>query len=170
MVRVLGITSLAKGSPYSLKKSNHVFMFDFDEVQFRDFLEEAIRLHEKWNIDLFLLQSSIDGFHILSFDIMPSRLVQSIQADVRLDSDYPLISERIVDKFLTLRISSKCKKGRPRFIGRLVKPNLYKKSKAHIDYYCALCGVLIPSFYCKKNMIEEVLPYLASYSSLHRLK
>jgi len=169
-MRVIGVTSLVDGSPYSLKSSRHVFFCDFDSVIFEDVFEETKRLHEKWGIDLYILQSSIDGFHLVSFDVLPPRLVQSIAADVRLENDYPLLSslERMADRFLTLRVSMKAKKSAPVFVARFVRLNNYLKSRAHVDMYRVMCGVSVPKWY--EGMYVESVPYMASYNTHHRLK
>jgi hypothetical protein len=143
---------------------------DFDGVIFEDVFDEAVRLHHKWGIDIFLLRSSADGFHLVSFDVLPPRLVQSIAADVRLENDYPLLSslERMVDRFLTLRVSVKAKKSAPVFVARFVRPNNYPKSKAHVNMYRALCAVSVPKWY--EGRYVESVPYMASYNTRHRLK
>jgi len=167
--RVLGVTSVAEGSPFDLKQSKHLFFMDFDAVPMEDVWTEALRLFHKWSIDIFIFQSSRDGYHVLSFDILNPRLVRSIQADVRIVTDYPLITERIWDKFLTLRVSIKGDKGIPQFRAMIVCENKYLKSKAHYSLYKAVAGLPdAPSWY--KNFWQDTDVYLAHYQTGHRLK
>lgn len=165
------MTSLVIGSEFSLKDSFHVFMMDFDSIENeRIIIEEARRLHHKWNIDLFIYQSSKDGYHVNSFDIVSSRMVQTVQADVRIDNDYPLINDRLFDKFLTLRCWFKNRKPIPHFIGRFVAPNRFMKSQRHYMLYHAVAGLSEPPEWYQNQWYE--MPngnLLASYVSRHRL-
>lgn len=169
MVQTLGITSLVIGSPYSLKDSQHLYMMDFDGIKdIALILEEALRIHKRWDIDTYVYQSSVDGFHMNSFDILPARLVQSIQADCRYETDYPLINERMVDKFLTLRCWTKLKKRPPRFVGRFCEPNRWLKSAAHYVLYKAIADLGDAPEWYKKCWYETDL-YFASYNTKHRV-
>ena len=166
VVRVLGVTSICEGSPHERANTQHLFMLDFDETPFEWVWEEAKRLHDKFGIDIYIFKSSEDGYHMLSFDVLPWRLVQTIQADCRLETDYPLINTRYVDKFLTLRISEKGKKPYPQFVARLVAPNKYEKSRQHYDLYMRLAGLVeAPCWYAWK----DVKLFLASYLTKHRI-
>jgi len=162
--RVFGITSLCEGSPFKFEGSEHIFMYDFDDIPEQWVLEEALRLHYKWGIEIYVLKSSERNYQLVSFDILPWRLVQSIQADVRLPSDYPLIGERYWDKFLTLRISKKGKKESPKFLKAFTNPpSKYEKSLTHYLIYKEFCG--LPKL--PKGKWKIVKPYFAAYETRH---
>ena len=166
--RVLGITSLCSGSPFERIGTNHLFFYDFDNISEELVCEEARRLHEKFGIDIYVLKSSEKSFHLISFDILEYRQVQSVQADIRLESDYPLISERMWDKFLTLRITNKAKKKPPIFVKAFVQTPYsstgFKKSLQHYLLYQEICKIPpAPKWYEWKN----VELYFASYQTSH---
>lgn len=179
--RVIGVTSLCEGKSSERIGTKHLFMYDFDEEPKEWVLEEAERLSKKWGIDIFVLRSSsrespYDGhkesLHLISFDILTYRQVQSVQADVRLQSDYPLISERYWDKFLTLRVSHKGKKEPPVFVKAFINSSNFtktnKKSLQHYLAYMGICGIPEPpSWY--KELWKDVKILWVGYTTKHGL-
>jgi hypothetical protein len=146
-LRVLGMTSFVAGDVRDLKNSYHIFMNEFDGYDYYDVKDEAKYIHKKFGIDLFIARSSnvlkdrsIGNFHVLSFDVLPSKMVNRIQSWIRLKGDYPLITERFWDKFLTLRISKKAGKLSPKYAFSFTKPNNYLKALIPYQIYEELCG------------------------------
>lgn len=174
-LRVLGITSFVAGDVRNLNDSYHFFMNEFDNYDYYDVKEETKYLHKKFGIDLFIARSSniskdrsIGNFHVVSFDILSAKMVNHIQSWVRLKSDYPLITERFWDKFLTLRISKKAGKLSPQYIFSYTKPNDYLKALIPYQIYMELCGFpKPPSWY--SGLWLKTLPFLASYRTHHNL-
>ena len=175
LVTVVGITSLCEGKPRQFGDNKHLFMYDFDETPKELVFEEAERLSKKWGIDIYVLRSSSrdspyngykESLHMVSFDILPWRMVQSIQADVRLENDYPLINERNFDKFLTLRISNKGKKKPPVFVKAFVGSSNYRRNKSlqHYLLYQEICKIPpAPEWYKWQN----VELFFALYQTSH---
>lgn len=167
-IRVFGVTSLCKGEPTQRYGSHHLFFFEFDNIDYETVIEESIRLHEEYWIDIYVLQSSKDSYHILTFDILPYHYSNLIGSWVRLESDYPILFERFFDCFLTLRIWLKGKKQPPVYKTRFVFPNGLKKSFNHYRLYQVFCGIPEPPPHYKDNW-EYVKLYFASYLTNHNI-
>jgi hypothetical protein len=164
-MKVFGVTSIIFPDPYTIKGSLHIFMCDFDHVErYADILEEAMRISKEYAIDTFIFQTCSDGFHIVSFDIVRYEKVNEILKSLRIETDYPLIGERMHDKFLTLRISEKNqKKGNPRFVkGYRCYNNNHPKSLWHYLFYMAFCG--LPEAPKDYNFVD-VAPFCVAYDT-----
>jgi len=179
MAKVLGVSSLCFGDMYHLKDSLHLFMCDFDNVNLEDVLIEAKRIHEQFNIDIYIIESSYKNFHLISFDVLKWRLVQTIQANITIKTDFPLINMRYgitMDSaskldykcFLTLRIGEKLLKPSPNYITRFVKPNKYVKSIKHYGLYMEFCNIPDSPKWYKDNWVKcKVL--ISEYNTEHNL-
>jgi len=155
-------------------------MTDFDYPNEPEWvMDEAKRIHEEEGIDVYVLKSSaFYGFHLISFDILHWMKVKSIQAGLRLKTDYPFINSRysviakgvkLVQKhFLTLRIGEKLLKGSPKFFCRFVSPNPFMKSITHYKIYQKFCGVPEAPEWYKDNWIY-VNPLISIYKTFHHL-
>jgi len=180
MVKVLGITSLVCGSMFHLKDSLHIFMNDFDNVSKTDFLNECRRVHNENDIDIYALESSKGKYHMVSFDVLKWRDVQSLQASLRLETDFPLINMRYgitmesasrldYKCFLTLRIGKKLLKPSPTFLTRFCDRNNYYKSARHYGIYMLFIRnmPIYPVWYKEKFIYNN--PLITIYDTEHNL-
>jgi len=167
-IRVFGITSLCSTDPKQRYGSEHLFFFEFDNIDYKFVIEESERIHNRFSIDIYVLQSSERNYHILTFDILPYRLANKIGGNIRLESDYPIIFERFIDCFLTLRIWLKGKKQPPNYLTRFISPNKFKKSFEHYEIYKVLCDIPKPPPHYK-DCWQHTKPYFVSYLSNHNI-
>jgi len=138
---VIGITNKL---PFGLR----LFMYEYDDIEEFDALEDANFLSQVFNIDIYVLESSKGHYHLVSFDIMPLETVNQIQEWTFLEGNYLTISEMPLydDKGLwnTLRIGNKGNKPRPRFIAVFYSKIPRYKSIQHYGFYRFYCNIPEP--------------------------
>jgi len=139
---VIGITNKL---PHGLR----LFMYEYDNIEEYDVLEDANFLSEVFDIDIYVLESSRGGYHLISFDVLTLDMVNRIQEWSMYHGDYLSIKELPLydDKGLwnTLRVGNKGKKANPRFLKVFyAKHDRNLKSKQHLNLYQFFCGIPEP--------------------------
>lgn len=76
------------GISNKLDEKHSLFFYEFDKINGKKVLEEADYLATKFNIDIFVLESSENSYHLISFDILTNEKVLTICRNVRIESDY----------------------------------------------------------------------------------
>lgn len=135
---VIGITNKLKGN-------FRLFMWEYDNINLFDVLEEANFLSQVFDIDIYVLKSSSKHYHMVSFDILDLETVSRIQNWVMHDTDYLNIKDMsfLDDKGLwnTLRIGKKGKKPKPSFVKAFYSKKIRPKSLQHYKIYKHFCGI-----------------------------
>ena len=137
---VMGITN-------KLPKGLRLFMFELDNVEEFIAYEECRFLSEVWDIDIYLLESSPNHYHLISFDILTLDQVSEIQYGISEDSDYLNIKELPLfdDKGLwnTLRIGEKGLTPKPHYLTVFYSRDkeIRAKSLQHFLFYRHFCGI-----------------------------
>lgn len=161
------------------KDLDHVFFYDYDGMKERDVFEniELFRdILRKKSIsvpDLFILQSSKDGFHIVSPEIFNfddcNRMMRLIPDDIEDKKIYPDLVSRDFDRFATLRLSEKFSKWgtvlkeRPKLISQVLGDmRVCKVSRAHLNFFG------LPRY--SNYVVIDTIPILVKYTTWHRLK
>lgn len=137
---VIGITN-------KLPRGLRLFMWEIDGVEEFNAYEEARFLSQVFDIDIYLLESSPNHYHLISFDILDLETVSQIQHWAISDSDYLNIKELPLfdDKGLwnTLRLGTKGNVPNPRYLtvfyADLKEPR--GKSLQHFRLYQYFCGI-----------------------------
>ena len=137
---VIGITN-------KLPRGLRLFMWEIDGIEEYNAYEEANFLSQAFDIDVYLLESSKDHYHLISFDILDLETVSRIQNWVIADTDYLNIKELPLfdDKgfWNTLRIGNKGVTPNPRYLtvfyANLKEPK--PKSLQHFKLYQYFCGI-----------------------------
>lgn len=143
-MRVLGITSKLP-APFAL------FFWEYDNTEIYDVLEEANFISQVFKFDVYVLESSLRNYHIVSFDVLTLREVNQIQNWLLVHEHYLTVSETPLhtdagnwnkDKRLwnALRIGEKGKKSAPLFVKVFYGGNRLK-SLGHYVFYRQNCGI-----------------------------
>jgi hypothetical protein len=200
LANVIGITSIATTKPENVKifkqyttfkdkinntwklskKLNHILMYDLDHLTFNDLKEiikqyKGILLEKKIGIpDIYILQSSKDGYHLISPQILSfqlcNTLINHIPDNIEDKNIYPNLDSRTYDRFCTLRISPKYSynyniiKEKPKLKAFYPSKITFKTnvSLAHLNFF----NLPILENY---NLIKT-LPILVKYRTKHRIK
>jgi len=161
-MRVIGMTNKLG---YNLR----LFMWEYDNVSEYDAYEEASFLCQVFNIDIDVLESSPQHYHLISFDILSLKTVSRIQHWVMHEGDYLNVCEMPLfdDKGLwnTLRVGNKFAKPNPHFLKRFINPqNTCSKSIRHLRFYQFFCKT--PNFPIRfKNMFVDLEMMLSVYTT-----
>ena len=137
---MIGITN-------KLPKSLRLFMWELDGVDDFTAYEEANFITQVFNIDIYVLESSPNHFHLISFDILSLEVVSRIQNWIIKETDYLNIKELPLfdDKGLwnTLRIGCKGEKSNPQFLKVFYSKGnkIRAKSLQHFKLYQYFCGI-----------------------------
>lgn len=161
---VIGITN-------KLPKGLRLFMYEYDNVSEYDALEDANFLSQVFDIDVYVLESSPEHYHLVSFDIIDIDLVNRIQEYALYHGDYQKIKEISLfdDKGVwnTLRVGKKGKKGNPHFLAVFYAndgiPRL--KSIQHFNFYRQFCKIPNPPRNQKKGFINLNYMMLSVYNT-----
>lgn len=164
------------------RNQRHVLFYDYDGVTFKEAIENTLMYQEIINeklgkdLDLYILQSSKDGFHIISPEMFNFETINSMISyypDTHLDKKlYPNLKERDYDLFATLRISPKLSlrgtieyKERPKLKAILLckKPPLISKlvSSGHLRLFD------LPIFTYQQSI--STFPIIVHYTTGHRV-
>ena len=137
-MKIFGITNSIIAKCHELG----IFMFDFDKLPIHEVREECNFLSNCFNLDIYLLSSSYNSWHIISFDIMSNKEISEIQNWVSLPSDYVNVDECVCDFYNILRLGKKGNKPSPLFVEAfLQKDDNRIKSLGHYSIYRKLCGI-----------------------------
>lgn len=133
-MRTWGITN-------RLKDGLRLFFYEYDKISEFDVIEDAYFLSQVFDIDVYVLESSPNNYHVISFDILSFEQVNQIQNWTAIRGDYINGKDRTLDGGLphnTLRLGAKGNKKSPRFVKVFYskKPNL--KSIGHFRAWQAL--------------------------------
>jgi hypothetical protein len=141
---------LIYGISNRLDKEHSLFFYEFDNKQLSDVIDETHRLSRENNIDIVLLESSKNSYHLVSFDVMTKFEIIKICHSVRIESDLVEIDMQKLwgnpYEDNCLRLGKKFNKGTPKFLAWFRTPeNDRYKSINHLLAYGAFCKVpLIP--------------------------
>lgn len=141
LMLVIGITN-------KLPHNKRLFMWELDNTEEYYAYEKARYLSQIADIDIYLLESSQEHYHLVSFDVLDLLTVDQIQNLATEESgDYLTIRELPLfdDKGLwnTLRLGMKGDKNNPKYLtvfysrNREIKP----KSLQHFLLYHSFCGI-----------------------------
>jgi len=138
-MRVIGITNKLG---YNLR----LFMWEYDDIDEYDVLEEANFISQVFDIDVYVLESSPNHYHLISFDILTLEKVAQIQNWLIHYGDYVHILEMPLfdDKgfWNTLRIGRKFNKPSPQFLKVFrAENNKHCLSFQHYCFYRYFCGI-----------------------------
>ena len=137
-MKVVGVTNQIGTKDLGL------FFWDYDKVQLDDVIDDARTLSKIFGIDIYILESSSNSYHLLSFDILSHKQISTIQGYTTLESDYLNIDEIETNFFNILRLGEKGKKPSPKFIKVFyAENNQHLKSLGHYKYYKVYCNVPI---------------------------
>ena len=153
---VIGITN-------KLPRGLRLFMWEYDNIEEFDVLEDANFISTIFDIDIYILKSSEKHYHLISFDILTIDQVQRIQEWVLDVSDYLRIKETPLydDRGLwnTLRVSNKGKTASPIFLKVFLSPkNKHLKSIEHYRIYQYYCGI--------PKLSLEQKPFFVNFNSM----
>jgi hypothetical protein len=131
-----------------LSKNLRLFFWETDNIPETDVLEEANYLSQLFDLDIYVLRSSKKGHHLVSFDVLTLKQVESIQNHTTLTGDYFTVYESALYNHPyvnTLRTGTKGKKNRPQFIKLFHnKKNKHGIAISHYRFYKALCNLPSP--------------------------
>lgn len=133
-MRILGLTN-------RLPKGLALFFYEYDDTPLFLVEDEAKFLSQAFEVDIYLLQSSKDSYHLVSLDILPAKTVESMQNWVTIAGNYMTLSESPLfgreAEYCVLRVGSKGKKSPPKFLS-LYKAGDRPKSLQHYAFYRGL--------------------------------
>lgn len=113
----------------------HIIYLDYDRVE-ADVIEAEIEeLQELFVLSDFYMFKTGNGYHAVCFDIVPLYIFKRILDNSSVDPKFRNMPMIVGKRMWTLRFSKKDNK-RPEFIKDIPsKYSLYKKSKAHINFF-----------------------------------
>lgn len=143
-----------------------IFMYDFDNVSLYDVLEETNFLSQVFDIDIYVLESSKNSYHLISFDILTKEMISIIQNWITIESDYINIKDIECMMFNILRLGEKGNKKTPKFVKVFyAENNKHLKSKRHYNVYRKLCNIPELEQKEKNNLINCSNDNLIMYNS-----
>lgn len=169
--RVIAITNV-------LPEHKYIFMMEYDKVKLKFVEDQCKFVSSMFDIDIDILGSSKNSYHLVSYDIINKSLLLNIYNWLDTsDTDFCPIDEidlmnvsayttRITQKKLSigsaLRLSEKFNKQSPVFIERIVNQvSLFAKSLGHFRFYKKYCHV--PRFK-KQTTFIDLLPQIIVYN------
>lgn len=168
-MKILGITNLVSRKDKNLG----LFFFDFDNINFEYVYEEAYFLSKTFMIDIYILKSSKNSYHFISFDILKKEEISKIQSYITIESDYLNIDELACNFYNILRLGEKGNKESPKFVKVFyAKNNDRLKSLGHYKIYKVYCNIPdIPIKLCKNFINTYIdLVFYNSNKTQRRLK
>lgn len=146
------------GITNKLSDSLFIFMYEYDNIELKFVEFDAKLLSEKGNIDMYILQSSPNNYHLVSFDLISREELIHLQNFVTIEGDYSRLQDESLyfpnrAGFNVLRIGEKNGKQSPQFID-LIKANhnIKCKSLQHYKLYLKFCN--IPEIENLENFID----------------
>jgi len=159
---VIGITN-------KLPKGLRLFMYEYDNISEYEALEDANFLSQVFDIDIYVMESSPEHYHLISFDLIDLDLVNRIQEWSMFHGDYLTVKEMSLydDKGLwnTLRVGIKGKKQNPRFIGVFYSREQRYKSIQHFMFYHQFCKIPDPPIDHKPYFVNIHYMMLSVYNT-----
>jgi hypothetical protein len=151
---------------------------EYDKVKLSFVEQQASFLAFMFDIDIDILESSKNSYHLVSYDIIDKEtLLKAYNWLDTSDTDFCPIDEidlmnitayttKITQKKLpigcALRLSEKQNKQSPKYIERVVSPTLrYVKSMGHFRFYKKFCDV--PEF-GKSTLFIDLCPQIVVYN------
>jgi len=162
--RIVAITNI-------LPSDHYVFMFEYDNKSLYFVREQCKFISSLFDIDIDILQSSKNSYHMVSYDILDKHtLIKATNwLDFPTDTDWLPIDEidlynvesytqKLTMQHLpigcALRLSEKYNKQSPTFVERIQKRKSYFfKSYEHLRFYKLYCNV--PDFRKSVTFIKE---------------
>lgn len=119
-----------------LSDNKYLFFYEFDHVDLFDVLEEANFISEVAGIDMDVNVSSLNCYHLLSFDILTREETIRAQRFVSLEVGHYLNLDevflfRAVAEANRLRLGEKFSKPPPYFLKRFLNNTRHWKSRRH---------------------------------------
>lgn len=159
MIPVVGVTNNAG-------KDHFLFFMEHDQIELFSVLEEANFISHVCQIDIDVLETSINessglsNYHLVSYDVLTRREIDFAQRLSFETGHYPEMDElqlsRISTKFCRLRVGEKGQKSKPHFIARFESlENKHFKSRSHIWIYQLYCHVPTPKGEQKKVISQS---------------
>lgn len=145
---------LVYGISNRLEDDHFLFFYEFDNVPYEEVYKEAIRLCKQFYINIAILESSKNSYHMVSFDVLTKKEVMNICDYVTIETDFIHIREQKLwgnpYEDNCLRLGRKFKKKNPKFLKWIVcRQNDHYQAYNHMKTYNAFCGVTmlkIPEF------------------------
>lgn len=131
---------LMLGISNKIDKEHSLFFYEFDNINYYYVQEEARFLSECFGIDIYVLESSENNYHLISFDVLTNKKIIEIQNWISLKSDYVRLDEQKLfnNPFNNncLRVIQKYKKQIPQFIKvEKAENNYHVISINHFNFY-----------------------------------
>lgn len=146
-----------------------LFFYEYDEVPEFDAIEDANFLSQVFDIDIYILESSPRHYHLISFDILTSKTVDSVQNWTCIRGDYINAKDRSIDggrPHNTLRLGAKGRKGPPKFLKVFyAKNNRHLKSLGHFRAWQNLTGLPEPPEDRIRNFVRVGPAILSVYKT-----
>lgn len=137
-MKILGITNLVMLNT----KDIGILMYEFDKVKREDVFEDCSFLSKCFDVDLYILESSKNSYHVISFDIMTLNEISKIQGWFSLETDYLNIGELACNFYNILRLGNKGNKDSPKFLKVFYSKNDKRmKSLGHYQIYRRFCNI-----------------------------
>jgi hypothetical protein len=138
-MRTSGLTS-------KLPNGLSLFFWEIDHVNLIEVLEEAHFISGVFDIDIYVLESSTNCYHLKSYDVLSHEIALSVQNWLTLLGDYFTLDESGLynrpENANTLRNIRKGKKQAPKFIKAFyADKNGHTLALKHYQIDKALCGL-----------------------------
>jgi len=131
---------LVTGLTSTLPKPFSLFFWEYDDTPLTDVLEDARFLAKAFDMEIYVIESSPNNYHLISFDILTLEQVYRVQCWTLGDGDYLDVKmSALFDGFINrqwnaLRLSEKATKPKPRYITRFTHGHNFKSLK-HFRFY-----------------------------------
>lgn len=136
------------GITNKLSENLFVFMYEYDNTELKFVEFDAKLLSNYGKIDIYILQSSQNNYHLVSFDLISRELLVKLQNMVTIEGDYSRLQDNYLyfngrGGFNVLRLGAKKDKNSPMFIDVIKHKNSGKslKSLQHYKLYRHFCNI-----------------------------